>query len=234
MTARQRIMQRGLLFVALLATLVRADTLDQQLAQLDRQTKTIVDLTAQFVEEKHTVLLRKPLTSKGKVYVKGNRTRWHTKSPHESTLFTDASRVAVYFPSRNTMEVYPVDRRLRALIVSPVPSVAALRQHFTIEETSQKKSPAVLILRLTPKDPSLAEFIESVRVSINLKTGLATGIEMFDPEGDRTVITFSNIQANVGLTEDDVAWNVPPGTKMVRPLDPESKNDSAASRSGRP
>ncbi len=214
----------GALLVAITVQ-ARADTLSEKLKQLDRQAKTIQDLTTEFVEEKFTTLLKKPLVSRGRVFVKGKRTRWQTTSPRESTLFTDESHVAVYFPSRATMEVYPVDRRLRALMVSPVPRVATLKKHFDIA-LAPKQSDSRLNLRLTPKDDSLREYMEEIIVSVDLGLGLATRIEMFDPEGDRTVITFDNVRTNVGLSDSDVARRVPAGTKIVRPLDAKPQPDT--------
>lgn len=200
--------------------------LREKLQQLDRQAQPIKNLTADFTEEKFTTLLRKPLVSQGHIFVKGKKTRWHTTTPQESTLFTDESRVAIYFPSRATMEVYPVDRRLRALIVSPVPRVATLQQHFHIELTPGQ-SPRKLNLRLTPKDDSLKEFVEEIRVTVDLTLGLATRIEMFDPEGDRTVITFNRVHTNVNLTDEDVAYQLPAGTKVVHPLDSPPQRSGA-------
>ncbi len=209
-----------LLLAAAAAQAAHSDTtpLRERLQQLDRQAQTIKDLTADFREEKFTTLLRKPLVSSGRVFVKGKQTRWHTTAPRESTLFTNEARVAIYFPSRATMEVYPIDQRLRALIVSPVPRIATLQRHFDIDMAPEQPTHH-LNLRLTPKDDSLKDFVVEIRVSVDLPLGLATRIEMWDPEGDRTVITFDRVHTNVNLSDDDVAYHVPVGTKIVHPLD---------------
>ena len=193
----------------------------EMLSQLDHHAQSIRDLTTDFVEEKFTPLLKKPLVSKGRVYIKGERTRWQTITPRESTLFTDASQVAIYFPARATMELYPIDQRLRALLVSPVPRVATLRRHFDIEIT-EADTPEQLHLRLTPKDDALREFVEELRVTVNVRLGLATRIDMTDPEGDRTVLTFENVRTNVGLADKDVERRVPPDTTIVRPLEADA------------
>lgn len=239
------VLHRCLLVVVVLGVLCRphlhaapqADPLAAALERLDRQSQAIHDLAADFVEEKFTALLKTPLVSKGNLFVKGERTCWKTTSPRRTTLYTDASRVAIHFPSRHTMEVYPVDRRLRALIVSPIPRVSNLRRHFDIALASAEDgagSASMLHLRLTPKDETLLEFIESVTVAIDLRIGLATRVEMVDPEGDRTVTRFTNIRTNVGLSDDDVAWDVPSDTKILHPLAPPSDEQRAEPRSERP
>jgi len=206
---------------------IEDQSLAQKLKQLDEQSKKLEDLTAEFVEEKHTFLLKEPLVSKGRVRVLGARTRWDTTEPHVSTLYTDAKQVALYFPSRKTAEVYPVDRRLRPLIVSPIPRLDTLQRHFHIEQQSgDQTSKDLLLLKLTPKDPALTEFLDEVRVWIDLSVGLAKKVEMIDPDGDRTVIEFSNLRTNTGVTDADVTWNFPSGTRIVRPLEGEAPPES--------
>ena len=91
-----------------------------------------------------------------------------------------------------------------------------------------------MTLRLTPKDDALVEFIDEVRVHIDLSDGLARRVEMIDAEGDRTVIEFANLRTNVGLTTADVAWDFPSDVRVVRPLDQRGGQAPAPSGSDRP
>jgi len=211
------------------------EKLDDALRHLDEQSRRIEDLTADFVEQKFTAMLKEPLVSKGHVKVVGTCTRWDTTEPNATTMFTDDRQVVLYFPSRKTAEVYPIDRRLRPLIVSPIPRLATLRSHFRIEEsaattTKREEVPGTLQLTLTPKDEALAEFLDQVRVAIDPAVGLARRVEMIDPDGDRTVIAFTDIRTNVGLKLKDVACDFPADTRIVHPL--ESAEDEAAAAPG--
>jgi outer membrane lipoprotein-sorting protein len=47
--------------------------------------------------------------------------------------------------------------------------------------------------------------------------------EMIDPDGEQTVIRFSNVHVDVGLSDDALKLNPAPGTKVVRPLEGDSK-----------
>lgn len=228
-TARRKTARRTTAFGVVVATAVvlavtthafAADKpLRDKLSQLDERSQKIEDLTANFTEQKFTVMLKKPLVSKGRVKVMGSRTRWDTTEPHATTLFTDDKQIALYFPSRKTAEIYSINHRLRPLIVSPVPRLATLERHFHIEQVGDTPSAEFLRLRLTPKDDALAEFIDEVHVDVNLSTGVAHRFELIDPDDDRTVIEFTDIRINVALTDEDVAWNFPPNTRIVRPLD---------------
>ncbi len=234
-TSRVAVCAATILVLATTHAIGNDKQLVDKLNRLDEQSRKIDDLTANFVEKKFTVLLKEPLVSKGRVRVMGSRTRWDTTEPHATTLFTDDKQVALYFPSRKTAEIYPVDRRLRPLIVSPIPRLATLRRHFRIEQLeADAPRPKFLLLRLTPKDEALTDFIDEVRVRLDVSVGLARRIEMIDPDGDRTVIEFTDIRTNVGLTSKDVAWDFPPGTRIVRPLDPGNSRQPPASGSNHP
>lgn len=229
---RQSIVGASML-VALFATSGRCEPLEQILEQIDRHAQSVVDLTCAFEEAKHTALLKNPIVSKGKLFIKQGRTRWHTTTPYESVLFTDSSSVAIYFPSSATMEIYPVDHRLADLIVSPIPRMQTLRRHFKIERVANentKSDAGTIHLRLTPKDATFSEFIERAQVLINTSTGLALRFEMFDSQGDRTVITFTDARTNTGLSDSDVARTVPSTTKIVRPFGSRPKRATPLSK----
>lgn len=200
------------------------EPLEARLARIDERTRGIDNLRVDFVEEKFTALLYKPLVSRGHVLVKGGRTRWETTSPHRSILYTNESRVAIYFPSRSTVEIYPIDRRLRPLIVSPLPQLSMLRRHFNMESIASSPPPKAedatntLDLRLTPKDEALRDIISEVHVRIDETLGLLVRAVLVDPEGDRTVITFSHARPNAGVTDADVKMALPPEVREVRPL----------------
>ncbi|MFQ5494453.1 MAG: outer membrane lipoprotein carrier protein LolA [Phycisphaerae bacterium] len=217
-----------------------AERFAARLDRVDQRAGAIRDLTADFVEKKSTSLLKEPLVSRGRVLVKGSQTRWETKSPHVSILSTDESRIAIYFPSRSTVEVYPVDRRLRSLIVSPLPQLARLRRHFKLQPLPEpagrtSDSPeGTLGLRLMPKDESLKEIIEEVQVRIDESLGLAVRVVLIDPDHDHTVIAFSNIRTNVGLTDRDVELNAPPDATVVHPLGPSVDTRPRSTRPDRP
>jgi len=228
---------------ALFAALVRPayagdETLDARLSAIDRRADGVRDLTADFTEEKFTVLLKEPMVSKGRVRVLGSRTRWDTTSPRRTTMFTDERDVVLYFPEREAAEVYPIDRRLQPLVVSPIPRVATLRKHFELKEISDDDSGDAsrrhLLLELAPTSDTLAEHIDDVRVRIDTRLGLADRVEVIDAEGDRTVITFSNLRTNVGLSEQEVARDLPEGTEITRPLEGKNDNKPDAARSERP
>ena len=200
------------------------------LDDIDRRAAAVGDLAGRFRQEKHTALLKKPLVSAGRIRMKGNVVRWDTESPEPSVLHSDGREIRMHYPKQSVVEVYPIDRRLSDLAASPLPRLAALRQHFTIERAPKpaggarggdtpRHSAEQLEILLIPSDPFLAEHVDEVRVTLDVRSAFVTRVQMLDADGDRTVITFSDLQPDTGLQDADLELRPPPGTKISRPLE---------------
>ena len=195
----------------------------QRMLDTDRKAAAVEDLTADFEQQKFTAMLKKPLVSSGKVFVKGSAMLWDTKSPQTSVLQITADEVRMYYPAEKTIEAYKVEQKLGQLAASPLPRLESLLKYFTFEplplsEFNETNAGDFLALKLTPTQAELREHVEQVRVLIDTRSGLMSKLEMRDPDGDRTAITFSNAKPNTKLADRDLQINAPPETKITRPL----------------
>lgn len=202
-----------------------AEDLEARLGAFDRKTEAIEDLTASFEQQKHSLLLRKPLVSRGRVRVKGEAIRWDTREPIESVIRVDERDARIYYPDQKLLEVYELGSDLRYIAGSPVPRLASLAEGFRIEEAeadgldeSITGEPGVFVVSLTPRDERLAERIERVRLVLDGEAGIMRLFELVDRQGDRSVIIFRDIRINTGLEDRDVELRVPPGVRVSRPF----------------
>jgi outer membrane lipoprotein-sorting protein len=203
------------------------------LDDIDLRAGKIPDLAGRFRQEKHTALLKKPLVSSGRIRMKGAVVRWDTETPEPAVLYSDGREIRMYYPRQSVVEVYPIDRRLSDLAASPLPRLAALREHFKIESLSRDQRPADerddanrVALRLVPSDEFLAQHVDEVRVTLDARSACVVRVEMFDADGDRTLIRFSDVKIATGMKDSDLELVVPAGTKVSRPLDAARGNDS--------
>jgi outer membrane lipoprotein-sorting protein len=194
-----------------------------RLDDIDRRAGRAADLSGRFRQEKHTALLKKPLVSTGRIRMKGPVVRWDTERPEPAVLHSDGREIRLYYPRQSVVEVYPIDRRLADLAASPLPRLAALREHFRIEPGGTPRDPAGAIeIRLVPTDKMLAEHVDEVRVTLDVPSACVTKVEMFDADGDTTLIQFTDVKTNTGIRDSDLELTVPAGTKVSRPLgDPQ-------------
>lgn len=198
------------------------------LEELDRKVGAIRDVTASFEEHKFTSLLKKPLVSRGVVRAKGAVALWETVSPHRSVVALDRQRIRIFYPDRNALEVYDLsaggqDRTWMNCL--PIPKLDQLKETFTIRpfapgETDSGTMDAKrhVCFSLIPKDESLSRYIERVDVVVDRRTAVAVRAELTDADGDRTVIEFSDVELNKGLTDRDVELVVPPDVTESHPL----------------
>ena len=208
--------------------------LEARLDDIDRRAGQIQDLTARFDQQKFTALLKKPLMSSGRVRMKGAVVRWDTETPEPAVLHSDGREIRMFYPRQRVVEVYPIDQRTTDLAASPLPRLAALRQHFRIERgdlkdaagtgtgtgTSAGPASAELVpIRLTPTDEFLKDHVEQVLVVLDARTACVVSVRVDDADGDHTVIRFSDLKPDGGLKDADVALAVPSGTKVSRPLE---------------
>lgn len=208
----------------------RQPDFQKRLQAIDRDAAAIDHLTARFVEQKYTALLKRPMVSKGRVRIKATRALWETFEPHRTTTLVDDELVRIHYPRRQVVEVYPLDDRMRQLFVSPVPRLAALRNHFSIEPVPLGEVPEAfrdekrfMAIRLAPKDETLRGFMERADVVIDTTTACAVRVNMIDADGERTVITFSKIETNKRWDEHSLDLVFPEGTKIVYPLTPNAR-----------
>lgn len=198
----------------------------KRMLEVDARGAGVGDLTADFVQEKHTALLKRPLVSKGTIKIKGSAALWTTTEPEPTVMRIDDKEVKLLYPKQKVMEVFATGDKMGSLAASPFPRLSVIRQHFTFEQMAAKElmgdradEAKQLALRMRPVDETLKKHIDEVDVVLDVGTGLVLRAQTIDGDGDRIVLTFSNMRTNVGLTDADLELAVPPGVTVTRPLE---------------
>src|SRR4051812_22360570 len=109
---------------------------EQRLREINAKGLRIKDLTADFVQEKQSPLLRKPLVSRGTVAANGDASVWITTTPEPTQMTCDPHLLRLYYPDRKVVEEYPIASRLGMLAASPLPSLDVIMQNFTVSPDS--------------------------------------------------------------------------------------------------
>ncbi|HTW94813.1 MAG TPA: outer membrane lipoprotein carrier protein LolA [Tepidisphaeraceae bacterium] len=219
MTVRAAICLLLLAGVALGQTSRPSGDLNARMVAADAQAAKITDLTAHFVQEKQTAMLKEPLVSSGTVRVAGSVVRWDTQKPSPCVLYAGEGELRFYYPQQDLEEIYPIEKRYADLLASPLPRLKTIREHFDIAPLAETR-PAddTLRLKLTPRDASLQADVQEVDVWLDTHNGVATTVVTTDPDGDVTTIHFTDLRINTGITPADLQLTVPPGTRISHPL----------------
>lgn len=201
------------------------ESFEARLAEVDQKAGEVRSLTADFEQQKHTPLMKKPLVSSGHVAVKGDHVRWDTRTPRESVMTISGGEVRLYYPEQKVVEVYDLGEDVRRLTGSPIPRLAAMKESFEIKRIEPAALGAkpgqggLLAIELTPKTEELRKHVASVRVLIDPAVACATLVETTDADGERTEVRFTNVKVNPKLDEKDVTLETPKGVRVEHPLE---------------
>jgi outer membrane lipoprotein-sorting protein len=196
----------------------------RQLEEINARTVKIKDLSADFEQRKFTPLLKNPMVSTGRLKVRGSVVLWDTLKPEPSVMRIDAHELRLYYPAHKVVEVYQIGEDMRRLSSSPLPRLDNIRKQFAIARSDPKglepgaDSAKVVGIVMTPTVAEIKEHVRTVKVNIDSAAAHATAMEITDADGDRTLIVFSRVKLDSGLTERDLALQVPAGTKVTNPL----------------
>jgi len=197
---------------------------EKVLESINARALVIQGLSADFIQEKKSPLLRKPLVSRGTVTAKGAASLWKTEVPEKTEMTSDPTMLRIYYPYRKIVEEYPISGKLGMLAASPLPSLAALRENFTLVPdkgdglVSNDPSIHAVPVRLNPSSPQMTQYVNYVRVLLDADHGLVMIFELVDPDNEQTVIRFTNVHTGITITDQDVKLNLPESVKVVRPM----------------
>lgn len=202
-----------------------------ELQKLDAMLEKVTDLQAEFEQIKQLTLLKKPLNSAGVLRVKAAQTRWDTLKPEPSTTLTSPKEIRIYFPNQKVVEVYRIDDRMASIIMTPLPRLKTIHEHFDIKRLAlaadeEQESKGLLLIQLSPRSESLKEHLTHVKVWIDRSSAVAVCMEMTDVDGDRTTFKLSKVKLNIGLDDETFKLDLPAGTSVVHPLERDRKDRS--------
>lgn len=176
---------------------------------------------ADFQEQRVIRLMKKPLVSSGKVWFQPpNKFRREVKGNSPSVTVSDGQQLWIYYPNFKSAERYPLGKR------SPLDStVAAINSALNLENientfqiTATKIDPpqAGYELALIPRTASMKRVFQKLELHINDQLR-AERTEMFLPNGDRIVTSYSN-QTRAPIPASTFEFKPPPGTDITTPL----------------
>jgi outer membrane lipoprotein carrier protein len=173
------------------------------------------DFSADFIQTYRGGILRTVTTERGTVRVrKPGMMRWDYVAPEIKVFVSDGTRVYSYIPEDRQVFVtdVPPDDRLG----SPALFLAGkgdIVRDFHAAYTEDTSSEGTVVLRLTPRagDPDY----ESLTLTLNVSTLQIVAITARDLQGGDSSIVFSNLQENLGLTDNDFVFRIPRGVDVI-------------------
>ena len=181
---------------------------------LQRRYQTIKDFSADFVHTYRGGALRTQTRERGTMRVKKpGKMRWLYTAPERKEFVSDGLKIYSYFPQDRQVQVSDVPpdggADTPALFLSGKGDIA---RDFTASIV-ESPVPDSVGLKLTPKRPEAQYDYFIVATS---QPGLQIrALATHDRQGGDSVIAFTNLKENQGISDNEFAFRVPKGADVI-------------------
>jgi outer membrane lipoprotein-sorting protein len=172
----------------------------QDWAALKESFRKIQSLKAEFLQERHLQILKEPLFSEGKLfYLASGSLRWEYLSPLRSVMLQKGDSVRLYHFSEGAWRqdmAQGVEAR-RMVLAEMSRWFQGRFEESTVFKHSYSQSPPARI-SLIPGE-GINRFILGIEIVLSDRPGVIDRVEITEPGGSATRITFRNVEINAGL-----------------------------------
>jgi outer membrane lipoprotein carrier protein len=179
--------------------------------RIEERHRTVVDLTARFVQTYRSGILGREIVERGTVSLKRpGRMLWEYRDPERKTFVSDGQTFYFYVPADR--QVFVRDQAgERGIAVDLLSGRLDIVGRF---EVALEAAPGgAERLRLTPR--KLDADVELAYVQAD-QAGRIRAIEILDLQGNRSEFRFESIRENVGLSDTLFRFPIPEGVEVIR------------------
>lgn len=187
----------------LMATPVAAQRVNDAavIRQINTAASKFRTMQCDFVQTKYMRMLNDKIMSRGHMYyAQPNRLRWEYTSPYTYIFVLNNSQVLMR-KGRNSQVVDVNQSRVfkeitRIMMNSVVGKCLSDRKDF---KTSIAATQTEWIATLVPQKKNLRQMFKTIRIHFNKRRLMVSVVELYENNGDRTVIELKNVRANQNI-----------------------------------
>lgn len=147
------------------------------------------------------------------VFMKPGRMRWEFQSPQKQSIIADGSTLWIYQPDDRQV----LKAQFNAAFVSTTPvsflaGVGRIKDDFDVAVDPRGCNAQRLYLKLVPKK---GEDLGSLTLAVTRQSYDIVEAAITDPVGNVTTLSFSNVQRNADIADDEFRFVVPDGVDVV-------------------
>jgi len=181
---------------------------------LQTRYEGIRDFSADFMQTYRGGVLRTETKEQGTVSIKKpGMMRWVYSKPERKEFVSDGRKMYSYIPEDRQVMVADVPPDDAA--TTPALFLAGKGQIVRDFATAFDSNPpaGIVALKLTPKktEPEYEYFV----ILVDAKTMQLRGLATKDRQGGLSVLTFTNLKENTGISDKEFAFHVPRGVDVI-------------------
>ena len=212
-----------LLFLVGLASLAEASPMtsteiDQLVQRLQATTNRQPSLQANFREERHLAMLKEPIVNEGKVwFTLPDKIRREIDGKTPSTTVIDGSKMSIYYPNYQQVEVY--DLAKRPIIKDSLHALTAgldfreIKGYFDLQGSKDGNQYQITLI---PKTAAVRKVIQSVDLTMG-EDLIPERVTVHNTKGEVFTSTYTNVRRE-NIPDSTFEFTPPPGTKVTTPL----------------
>ncbi|MBP3227416.1 MAG: outer membrane lipoprotein carrier protein LolA [Bacteroidaceae bacterium] len=169
--------------------------------EINQTASRIKSLQCDFVQTKHLKMLSDKFVSRGRMYYQqGNKLRWEYTAPYTYTFVLDGTKVVLRNAQRR--DVIDVNRNkmfreiVRIMMNSVVGKCLSDDKSF---KTSIAVSSTEYVATMLPLRKDLSQMFQKIVLRFNRKQAVVSQVELYEKNGDKTIIELKNVKTNVPL-----------------------------------
>lgn len=156
-----------------------------------------------FVQTKSVKLLNDKIVSKGKMYYsQPNKLRWEYITPYTYTFILNDNKVALKKNNKNSVIDVNQNKMFREIVNIMMNSVVGKcltdKKSF---KTTVKDASSEWIATLLPQSKELKHMFTKIVLHFDKKQSVIVQVDMYEKNGDQTIISLINIVKNKGINE---------------------------------
>ena len=190
--------------------------IDEVVARLQQTYDKTRDFSASFIQETTIQSIKKTEIEEGTVFFKNPKNLlWNYSKPKAKKMVINPRKTWLYLPQDKVAYTQEADYTFKSSILMKFLSgLGKLKNDFNIKyvepEALDKQGNYLLILTPLEKNPSLNPF----QITVDKSTSLILRVSFEDTMGNSTVLKFSNISTNTGLSEKMFQFKPPDGVSI--------------------
>ena len=172
---------------------------EEQIKQKVNQTaSSMKTMQCDFVQTKHLKMLNNDFVSHGKMYYQqSNKLRWEYTSPYSYTFILNNDQVLLKNKQRNDLIDVKQNKLFKEIVRIMMSSVIG---NCLTDDKNYKVSVAAIgnewVATLLPQRKDMKQMFPKLILHFNAKKSVVNNVELYDKNGEKTIIELKNIRIN--------------------------------------
>lgn len=201
-------MKKFLLFIWILSCITplsaQQQTADQIRQKVNQAASGLKTMQCDFVQTKHLKMLNNDFVSHGKMYYQqSNKLRWEYTSPYAYTFILNNDKVLLKNKQRDDLIDVNQNKLFKEIVRIMMSSVVG---NCLTDDKNYKVSIATIgnewVATLLPHRKDMKQMFQKLILHFDAKKSVVQKIELYDKNGEKTMIELKNIHTNEAIHPD--------------------------------